>query len=209
MVDCEKGETMFGLNKLRKAAASAFGVTSWIDDLALQAPFISDETVAVTHAYRNNGHADPLFSTTNGYKRVEWLELRRNDSAGPGLISGDRPAFSFAGYNKVVCRDGTKLELGNLETVPAPANLDPHKYTLFRREARPDNPSLADRFLRHVKPGEVLYKTTIEKANLDLPAAMKLMRKFERKHPGGTVNDTLNPGPQHYAAITAPALAPV
>lgn len=202
---------MQALQKLKDAAAKVFGLTDWVADLEPVAPVVDTPTIAVTHAYRNDGSTDPLF-TGEGYERLEWLELRKNDSAQPCLTS-EKPVFAFFGDYQAICRDGTKFPMAMLNMVKAPAELDPAKYTLFRREVRAKDPTTGAYFFLDVPHSEAVYKTTVERKNIDLEEAMAAMTRFERAQGSlWPVVDTAKPGNKHFSAqtvsIPAPANAP-
>ncbi len=191
------------LEKFTEAAKSFLGMTDWVKDLEPTAPVLDTPTIAVTHAYRNSGSMDFASDVDRGgHERLEWLELRRNDSAGPGLMSR-KPAFAFFGDCQAICPDGRKFPLGKMEAVRASENLDPQKYTLFRREVRPRDPTLKFWFYMDVAHGEADYETEIQQANIGLEQGLAAMKAFEDQHTGMRIQDTVNPGNKHYALVGA------
>jgi hypothetical protein len=197
------------LEKFAEAAKSFLGITDWVEDLEPAAPVLDTPTIAVTHAYRNSGSMD--FASDDdrgGYERLEWLELRRNDSAAP-FFTSDKPTFAFFGDYQAICRDGSKFPMAMLNTVRAPEGLEPAKYTLFRREVTPKDPTVAAYFFMDVMHGEAIYKTEIAQKNMTLEQGLAAMKAFEISHTGMRMKDTVNPGNKHYVALAKPVSQPV
>src|SRR5262249_39125142 len=129
-------------------------------------------------------------------------------TAGPTLFTTDEPGFAFGGDSLEYCPDGKGSPIGLLETVLAPKDLVPEKYTLFRRQIRPADPTIAAYVFADVPHNRAKFKTTIEKANVDLTEATSLIKAFEQAQGNNEVIDTNSPASKYYNKDTARA-APV